>query len=75
MTIIEKILRHTSALRVREAAEMLGVTPQHIYSLASRGRIPSLRIEGAIRLDPQEFAAWLRDNAAKHGKPGRSRAA
>jgi len=56
MTIIERIEKRTPALKVGKVAELLEVTPQHIYSLASRGLIPSLRIEGAIRLDPQEIA-------------------
>ena len=75
MTIIEKIEKRTSALRVGEVARLLDVTPQHIYSLASRGLIPSLRIAGAIRLDPQEVAAWLRDRLPGSGRRSRSRAA
>jgi hypothetical protein len=56
MSMIERIEKRTSALKVGEVAEMLEVTPQHIYSLTSRGLRPSLRIEGAMRLDPQEIA-------------------
>lgn len=50
MTILEQIEQRSSALKVNELAEMLQVTPQHIYRLASAGLIPCFRIEGAIRL-------------------------
>ena len=60
MTILEQIEQRSSALRVNEFAEMLQVTPQHIDLLASASLIPCFRIEGAIHLDPQEVAAWLR---------------
>jgi excisionase family DNA binding protein len=73
MTIIEKIEKRTSALKVGEVAELLEVTPQHIYSLASRGLIPSLRIEGAVRLDPQEIAAWLRNRKEQPCRTSRTR--
>lgn len=75
MTIIEKIEQKKSALRVSEVAKMLDVTPQHIYSLASRGLIPYLRISGAIRLDPQEVALWLRSKSRMAGRTFGRRAA
>ena len=65
MTILEQIEQRSSALKVNELAEMLQVTPQHIYRLASAGLIPCFRIEGAIRLDPQEVAAWLRTGSQR----------
>ncbi len=61
MSIIEQIEKRSSALRVGELAALLQVTPQLIYKLASAGQIPYFRVEGAIRLDPQEIAGWLRD--------------
>jgi excisionase family DNA binding protein len=60
MSIIEQIEQRSSALKVGELAALLQVTPQHIYKLASAGQIPYFRLEGAIRLDPQEIAIWLR---------------
>lgn len=60
ITILEQIEHRSTALRVNQLAEILQVTPQHIYRLASAGLIPCFRIEGAIRLDPQEVAGWLR---------------
>jgi hypothetical protein len=51
------------------------VTPQHLYRLASAGLIPCFRIEGAIRLDPQEVATWLRSRQPKMVRHGRLRVA
>lgn len=70
MSIIEKIEKHSSALKVGELARLLGVTPQHIYRLASEGLIPCFRIEGAIRLDPYEVAKWLKN---RQPSPARTR--
>jgi excisionase family DNA binding protein len=75
MTILEQIEQRSSALKVNELAEILQVTPQHIYRLASAGLIPCFRIEGAIRLDPQEVATWLRSRQPKMVRRGRLRVA
>ena len=75
MTIIETIEKRTSALKVGEMAKLLGVTPQHIYKLASCGRIPHFRVAGAIRLDPAEVAAWLKNTQPKRARSAKPRAA
>jgi Helix-turn-helix domain len=35
------------------------VTPQHIYKMAASGQLPSFRVAGAVRFDPQDLAHWL----------------
>jgi excisionase family DNA binding protein len=45
---------------------LLEVTPQHIYKLASSGRMPSIRVARAIRFDPQQVANWLTQSAPMH---------
>lgn len=59
MKLVETLKSRTGALKVAEIAKLLGVTPQHIYKMAARGSIPSFRISGAVRFDPDEVAAWL----------------
>jgi excisionase family DNA binding protein len=39
-------------------------TPQHIYKMAASGSIPSFRISGSVRFDPDEVAAWLKEKQA-----------
>jgi len=75
MTIIEQIEQRSSALKVSELANLLQVTPQHIYRLASVGLIPCFRIEGTIRLDPQEIAVWLKEKQPRLIRSVRSHAA
>jgi len=61
MRLVETLKSRTKALKVQEVADLLGVTPQHIYRMAATGRIPSFRISGSVRFDPEELATWLRD--------------
>jgi excisionase family DNA binding protein len=75
MTIIQQVEGKSSALKVREVAKLLDVTPQHIYGLAARGLIPCFRIGGAIRFDPHEFAAWLKKKYPKTAHANRGQAA
>jgi len=75
MTILEQIEQRSSALKVNELAEMLQVTPQHIYRMASLGLIPCSGIEGAIRLDLKELATWLRSKQPQAVRTRRLRAA
>ena len=58
--VVEILEGRRQALRVGEVANLFSVTPQHIYKMAARWTLPSLRIAGAIRFDPQELAKWLK---------------
>jgi excisionase family DNA binding protein len=59
MKLLEQLASRSSALKVNEVAEMFGVTPQHIYKMAASGQLPSFRVAGAVRFDPQDLANWL----------------
>ena len=59
--LIETLKSRTGALKVAEVAELFGVTPQHIYRMAANGSIPSFRVSGSVRFDPDEVAAWLKE--------------
>ncbi len=64
MKLIETLETRTEALKVAEVAKLFGVTPQHIYRMAVNGSIPSFRISGSVRFDPDEVAAWLKEKQA-----------
>lgn len=53
-------LESRHAMKVSELTELLGVDDKHIYRMAARGQLPSFRVGGAVRFDPQELANWLR---------------
>jgi excisionase family DNA binding protein len=64
MKLIETLKSRTGALKVGEIAELFGFTPQHIYRMAANGSIPSFRISGSVRFDPDEVASWLKEKRA-----------
>jgi hypothetical protein len=55
MRLVEILEGRRQALCVNEVANLFCLTPQHIYKMAARGALPSLRIAGAIRFDPQDL--------------------
>ena len=59
MKLVDRLKGKKEALKVAEVAELLSVTPQHIYKLAASGRIPSFRVSGSVRFDPDDVAEWL----------------
>ncbi|MGE5112802.1 MAG: helix-turn-helix domain-containing protein [Acidobacteriaceae bacterium] len=71
MNLVETLESQTRVLRVSEVAELFQVTPQHIYKMAANRRIPSFRVAGAIRFDPQELANWLRSSPSIYASGGR----
>jgi len=71
MKLVETLKSRTGALKVAEVAKLFGVTPQHIYKMAASGRIPSFRISGSVRFDPDEIATWLQQRQVPAVAPGR----
>jgi excisionase family DNA binding protein len=57
------VRRRRTAWTAEELAEVLSLSRKHIYKLAKKGRMPSLRIGGAIRFDPHTTATWLESKA------------
>jgi excisionase family DNA binding protein len=57
------VRRRRRAWTAEELAEVLSLSRKHIYKLAKKGRMPSMRIGGAIRFDPHATAAWLESKA------------
>jgi excisionase family DNA binding protein len=70
MKLVETLKSKTGALKVAKIARLLGVTPQHIDKMAARGSIPSFRISGLVRFDPDDVATWLqgKQNPAGAGR-------
>ena len=60
MRLVEILESRKQALRVSEVAMLFAVTSQRICKMTAKGMIPSLRIAGAIRFDPQDIANWLK---------------
>jgi len=70
MRLIEILEARKQALRVSEVANLFSVTPQHIYKMAASGKLPSFRVAGAIRFDPQDLVNWLKRNGGQGREAG-----
>ena len=60
LNLIEELEARSGGMKVSDLAAILGVDDKHIYRMAARGQLPSFRVGGAVRFDPQEVAKWLR---------------
>ena len=69
MNLVEKLESRNGAMKVSELCELLGVDDKHIYRMAARGSLPSFRVGGSVRFDPQEIANWLRAKYASTEVP------
>ena len=51
------------ALRPREAAEALGVSERTLWAWTKNGRIPHVRMGGAVLYPVESLRLWLREQA------------
>jgi excisionase family DNA binding protein len=58
-----------SMMTVRQVAELLGVHENWVYDQAASGELPSYKIGGTRRFDPDELRGWI----AEHREPENGR--
>jgi excisionase family DNA binding protein len=56
-----------SLMSARQVAELLGVHENWVYDQAARGDLPSYKIGGTRRFDPDELRGWLAEH--REGRP------
>ena len=56
--------------RVSEAAHALGVSRAKAYELIAAGVIPSIRIDGSIRVPAKALREWIDGQLAERSAPG-----
>ena len=49
-------------------AEMLGLSRQHVYTMAASGELPSIKLRGAVRFDPADVERFIREHRRGKGK-------
>ena len=62
-SLADRIEAATTALKIKDLADVLECSPSNLYSRARTGRMGQgvvLRFGGTIRLDPHGTAEWLR---------------
>jgi excisionase family DNA binding protein len=58
-----------SMMTARQVAELLGVHENWVYDQAASGELPSYKIGGTRRFDPDELRGWI----AQHREPENGR--
>lgn len=58
------------ALRAKDAASLLGISPRLLWSLTNRGEVPHLRLGRAVLYPVDDLRRWLSEQASR---PGESR--
>ena len=48
-----------SMMSARQVADLLGVHENWVYDQAARGALPSYKLGGTRRFDPEELRGWL----------------
>jgi excisionase family DNA binding protein len=51
-----------SMMTVRQVAELLGVHDNWVYDQAANGELPSYKIGGTRRFDPDELRGWIAEH-------------
>jgi len=62
-----------SMMTARQVAELLGVHENWVYDHAASGVLPSYKIGGTRRFDPEELRGWIVDHREQE-RPARQEA-
>ena len=63
-----------SMMTVRQVAELLGVHENWVYDQAANGELPSNKIGGTRRFDPDELRGWIAEHREAERKRSKRRA-
>jgi excisionase family DNA binding protein len=55
-------------LVAKDVAHTLNLTRQHVYVLAASGQLPSIKLRGAVRFDPKDVEAFIREHRRRKVK-------
>ena len=58
-----------SMMTVRQVAELLGVHENWVYDQAASGELPSYKIGGTRRFDPDELRGWITEHRERERLP------
>jgi|SRR5579864_3206447 len=62
MKIVEILEAKTTCLSVRDVVEITGMSKSKIYQQIAQGELPSIRIGGSIKIDPNQLIAWWKQH-------------
>lgn len=64
MKIVEILEARTTPLSVRDVVAVTGISKSKVYQKIARGELPSIRIDGSLRIDPNHLIAWWKQHQA-----------
>ncbi|MDQ3378707.1 MAG: helix-turn-helix domain-containing protein [Actinomycetota bacterium] len=62
-----------SMMTARQVAELLGVHENWVYDHAASGALPSYKIGGTRRFEPDELRGWIAEHRERERNAGRER--
>jgi len=60
MTLFEQLSTAPAPLTIAQTADLLGLHQQTIYRWTRKGKMPSLRLGGTVRIDPAQLSEWVK---------------
>lgn len=65
----------STALTVKQVAEMLSVNERTVYRMAQRGDLPAFKVAGTWRFLEQDIMGWIerqkQETGGRRGSPGK----
>lgn len=62
MKIVEILEAKTASLSVRDVVEITGMSKSKVYQQIAHGELPSIRIGGSIKIDPNQLIEWWKQH-------------
>jgi len=61
-SVVNKEIKLNRLLKPTEAAELFGISIRTLYDWSASGRVPSIKINGALRFDAKEISDWINEH-------------
>lgn len=59
ISVIEQLRTRTTAMKVREVADLLNLDSDTVCRYADEGKIPAFKVGSRWRFDPEALAFWI----------------
>ena len=59
-SVLDELEEQKGLLSVKEAAALFNIGPQKIYKMVASKKLPALRFDGMVKLDPKALSYWVR---------------
>jgi len=73
MSLASRVLARKNAITPDELAELLGISRLTVIRRAKKGLIPSFRVGGQVRFDPENVGRWLKQMGVQRASERRSK--